>query len=237
MIINQIISLPYKIGREKFLTNKQTSEKDKIFFNFENLKSTYSKIENYLSSFGQFVHPTCEIEKNVTIQGNVYIDEGVKIYSGVKLSGNIYLGKNSVIYNNAIIRGNTSIGENSIVCFSTDIKNVIASNNFSVGPICFISDSFIGSNCFFGGVCRTGNYRFDKKSPSILIQNKLVSTNLEKFGLIVGDNTIFGMAVISMPGRIVGSGCQIGSHVQIMKNIESNKKVILKQNLEITDID
>ena len=150
----------------------------------------------------------------------------------------IYIWENSVIYNNAIIRGNTSIGENSIVCFSTDIKNVIASNNFSVGPICFISDSFIGSNCFFGGVCRTGNYRFDKKSPSILIQNKLCKYKFrKKFGLIVGDNTIFGMAVISMPGRIVGSGCQIGSHVQIMKNIESNKKVILKQNLEITDID
>ena len=212
-------------------------KKIKFFFNFENLKSTYSKIENYLSSFGQFVHPTCEIEKNVTIEGNVYIDEGVKIYSGVKLSGNIYLGKNSVIYNNAIIRGNTSIGENSIVCFSTDIKNVIVSNNFSVGPICFISDSFIGSNCFLEEFAELVIIDSIKKSPSILIQNKLVTTNLEKFGLIVGDNTIFGMAVISMPGRIVGSGCQIGSHVQIMKNIESNKKVILKQNLEITDID
>ena len=68
-------------------------KKIKFFFNFENLKSTYSKIENYLSSFGQFVHPTCEIEKNVTIEGNVYIDEGVKIYSGVKLEWKYIFGK------------------------------------------------------------------------------------------------------------------------------------------------
>ena len=113
----------------------------------------------------------------------------------------------------------------------------LASNNFLVGPICFISDSIIGTNCFFGGCCRTGNYRFDNQSPNLKYRNKIIPTQLDKFGLIVGDNSKFGMSVISMPGRIVGSNCIVGSQVQIVKNIPSNKKVFLKQNLEITEIE
>ncbi len=229
--------MPYKIGKDKFITNSVKIKKDEIKLDFENLRESLDKVNNYLSKQKTFIHPKSIIEKNVHIDGHIYIDEGVKIFSGVKLTGNIYIGKNSIIYNNAIIRGNTSIGENSIIGFSTDIKNVLASNRFVVGPVCIICDSIIGSNCFFGGVCRTGNYRFDKESPLIKIQERFISTNLDKFGLIVGDSSMFGMAVISMPGRIVGSNCIIGSQVQIVNNIPSNKKVTLRQNLEILDIE
>ncbi len=237
MIFKEIISHPFKIGKNKVITNSVIDNKKEINFNFENLKESLNLVDDFLKSQESYIHKTCVIEKNVEMEGNIYLDEGVKVLSGSKLSGNIYIGKNSVIYNNVLVRGNTSIGDNSIIGFSTDIKNVLVSSNFLVGPICFISDSIIGSGCFFGGCCRTGNYRFDKRSPSLKYRDKIVPTKLDKFGLIVGDNTKFGMSVISMPGRIVGSNCIVGSQVQIVNNIPSNKKVILRQNLEINDIE
>lgn len=237
MILSEIIALPYRIGQDKYITNAVNCKKDEIKFDFNDLKKSLGNVSDYLSKHKSYIHPNSIIEKNVDIEGNVFIDEGVKIFSGVKLTGNIYIGKNSIIYNNAIVRGNTSIGDNSIIGFSTDIKNVLASSNFLVGPVCIICDSIIGSNCFFGGVCRTGNLRFDKMNPSIKVGDRLISTGVSKFGLIVGDSSQFGMAVISMPGRIVGSNCIIGSQVQIVNNIPSNKKVTLKQNLEITNIE
>lgn len=237
MIFKDIISNPFKIGKNKFITNFVLDNTKEINFNFENLKESLKLVNNFLESQKSYIHKTCVIEKNVEMEGNIYLDEGVKVLSGSKLSGNIYIGKNSTIYNNVLVRGNTSIGDNSIIGFSTDIKNVLASNNFLVGPICFISDSIIGTNCFFGGCCRTGNYRFDNQSPNLKHRNKIIPTQLDKFGLIVGDNSKFGMSVISMPGRIVGSNCIVGSQVQIVKNIPSNKKVFLKQNLEITEIE
>ena len=207
MILSEIIALPYRIGQDKYITNAVNCKKDEIKFDFNDLKKSLGNVSDYLSKHKSYIHPNSIIEKNVDIEGNVFIDEGVKIFSGVKLTGNIYIGKNSIIYNNAIVRGNTSIGDNSIIGFSTDIKNVLASSNFLVGPVCIICDSIIGSNCFFGGVCRTGNIRFDAREIRLgEFYNEIVKT------IDLKDNELVLSAEVSVKGEDVflGLGKKVG---------------------------
>ena len=191
--------------------------------------------DKILNSQSSFIHPSVSIEDDVIIDGNVSIGKSVKIKSGARISGNIYIGDRTFIGNNAIIRGNTSIGVNSILGHNAHIKSVIASKKFQAASDCFIADSIIGENCFFGGALRTSNYRLDGKEIKLAINNRFISSGKKHFGTIVGDNSTLGINVTIMPGRIIGNNCIIGPMVLLTKNLPAYTNLILEQSLLVSN--
>ena len=89
MIFKDIISNPFKIGKNKFITNFVLDDTKEINFNFENLNKSLKLVNNFLESQKSYIHKTCVIEKNVEMEGNIYLDEGVKVFIDPKSA--IYL--------------------------------------------------------------------------------------------------------------------------------------------------
>ncbi len=85
-----------------------------------------------------FVHPTAvidetakvaanvEINANVVIGENCFIEEGVRIFANVTVYENVKIGKNSVLHSGVSIRENCEIGANCIV----HNNSVIGSDGF-----------------------------------------------------------------------------------------------------------
>ncbi|MBU4376260.1 MAG: hypothetical protein KKD29_02140 [Candidatus Omnitrophica bacterium] len=187
--------------------------------------------DDYLKKLKRRISNKAKIEKGVEINGNVVIEEGVRILSGARIKGSIYIGKDSFIANNALIRNNTSIGSNCVVAYSSDVKDSLVQDGSGIGPLVFLGDSIIGYESFFGGMARSSNYRLDKKNVEVLVGHKKVDTKRRFLGCFIGNRTSLGIRSIVLPGRKIGNDVIIGPQVIVEKNIESSKKVILKQSL------
>jgi len=160
------------------------------------------------------ISKSAAIAKNAVIKGPVYIGERVKIFEGVVIKGPCYIGDDCLIGDNSIVRDNTNL-ENSVwIGALTEVTRSI----FQEDAHChsgYFGDSIFGESCRIGAGTITANVRLDRK--------EIKSTGLGSLGAIVGKNTNIGINVSLMPGVLIGSGCVIGPHSLVMKNIEDNK--------------
>lgn len=179
-----------------------------------------------------------KIEKNCKISGPLSVGKDSLLKSGTYIKGPVYIGKNCQIGPNCYIRGFTSIGDNCRIGNGVEIKNSIIGDNSSIPHLSYIGDSIIGENCNLGAGTITANVRFDKKTITSIVKNKLMDTKRKKFGCALGNNTQTGIDVSLMPGVLVGPNCKIGPDAVVFENVEDNtvfytefKKVKKKKTL------
>ncbi len=183
----------------------------------------------------QFISPSASISSKSYIEGNVFIDDGVKVMENAVIKGPAYIGKNCIIGNNVLIRNYSSIGNNSVIGYSTEIKNSIIGDNCWFHS-CYIGDSIISDSCYFGAGTITANFRFDGKTIRVDILNKgKVDSNRDKLGAIISDNCKTGCNATIMPGIKIGPNSIIGPNVLLEKDLEPSKIILVKQDYTIKD--
>ena len=175
-----------------------------------------------------------EVDDNTTINGTIHAGETTQILPGVRIEGPVYIGEGSVVGPNCYIRPYTSLGRNVKIGNGCEIKNSIIMDETKIPHLSYFGDSVIGERCNFGAGTITGNLRLDKKTVRMNIENKVVDSERKKLGAIIGDDVETGINVNFMPGITIGSNSNIGPGVNISKNIPSNIKLVLKQNIHIT---
>ena len=143
------------------------------------------------------------VEEGVTIHGEVFLDEGSLLRSGVYIKGPVYIGKNCDIGPNSYIRGNSYFGD-----------------NVHIGK---------GSNCNIAAGTNIANLRFDNKTVKTTIKNKKTDTGRRKLGAIVGDSVKTGINSSLSPGVKIGVRATIGSGVLLYEDLESDMRVLVKQ--------
>ncbi|MBU0526982.1 NTP transferase domain-containing protein [Candidatus Micrarchaeota archaeon] len=168
---------------------------------------------------------------NSTISGKVIMEEGAKIIHSY-VEGCSYIGAGTVIGPNAYLRGHNSIGRNCSIGAGSTVKNSILFDNVNAKHLAYIGDSVIGSNVNFGSGTQVANFRFDEGHINVLTEKGWVNTGRKKLGIIVGDNTKFGVLSATMPGKIIGTNCWIHSSVVVNKNVPSNVRVFTRQPIE-----
>ncbi len=174
-------------------------------------------------------HQSGHIE-NSTINGKVIMEEGAKIINSF-IEGVAYIGKDTVIGPNAYLRGFNSVGNNCSIGESTTIKNSILFDNVNAKHLAYIGDSVVGDDVNFGSGTQLANFRFDAGVVNVLTERGWVNTGMKKVGAFVGDKTKFGVLSCTMPGKLIGSNCWINSGVVVNKNVPSNSRVYVKQEL------
>jgi len=169
------------------------------------------------------VSSSAKIGKNVVINGNVFIADNVKIREGTVINGPCYIGKNCEIGANNVLRGPVNIENNVKTGAFFEIKNSIIEENttFHSG---YIGDSIIGKNCNFGADFITANLRLNRNTVSAMVKGKKIDTGLKKLGVVVGNNSRFGIKCGTMPGIFIGSSCVIGPSTTVFENIGDNTK-------------
>lgn len=167
--------------------------------------------------------------ENSTVKGKLITEKNVHIFDSYIDEGFHYIGEETKIGPHAYLRGNNTIGKFCDIGESTTVKNSIIFDHVKAKHLNYIGDSIIGENVNFGAGTQIANFRFDEQEVKVYFNNIEKASGRKKLGAIVGDNTKFGVLSAVMPGKIIGNNCWIGPGVIVESNVESGKKVFLKQ--------
>ena len=186
-----------------------------------------------LESIEQQISPKAKISDKAVIEGKVVIEEGVKVFEGAVIKGPSYIGKNVIVGNNTMIR-ESDLEEGVVTGFNSDItRSYIGSNSWFHTN--YIGDSVIEGDFGMGSGAVLANLRLDDHTIRVKIEDKVVDSGRHKLGLIVGKGSRVGVNAAIMPGVKVGSNCLVGPGVTLYDDVPDNKKILVKQEYEITD--
>lgn len=170
-----------------------------------------------------------EIADTAVIKGQVFLEEGVKIFDNAIVIGPAYIGKNTVIAMNAMVRA-SHIGAHCVIGSSSEITRSYVGDKVWTHTN-YIGDSIIGDNCAFGAGTVTGNLRLDERTIKVTIKDEKLDSQRIKLGLITGENVRCGINTSFMPGVKIGNNCFIGAGIVIAEDIEDNMFVYGKTTL------
>jgi UDP-N-acetylglucosamine diphosphorylase / glucose-1-phosphate thymidylyltransferase / UDP-N-acetylgalactosamine diphosphorylase / glucosamine-1-phosphate N-acetyltransferase / galactosamine-1-phosphate N-acetyltransferase len=164
------------------------------------------------------------IKEHVVIEGQVYIEDGVKIFENSKILGPCYIGKNTIIGNNNIIR-QSHIGSGCVTGFNTDITRSYVGNDCWFHSN-YIGDSVLEGNISMGSGAVLANLRLD--------DGEIKGTGRNKLGAMVGKGVRIGVNASVMPGVKIGKNSFIGAGVVLDRDLPENSFCTPKPGITIT---
>jgi NDP-sugar pyrophosphorylase family protein len=191
-------------------------------------------MEHFLKQSRRNISPKAKIAKTAVVDGDVIIEDGVKVLENAVIKGLCYIGRNSVIGNNALIRDNSHIGEGCVVGYGTEIKRCYIGDNCWFHRNYF-GDSVIGNDCSFGAGTVSANLRLDGREITVRVGDEDINTGLNKLGALIGDGVCTGINVGIMPGIRLGAGSFVGPHVCLTKDLPAGKKALAEKNYKVSD--
>jgi NDP-sugar pyrophosphorylase family protein len=172
-----------------------------------------------------------EIKSNVVIEGEVYIDDDVRIFENTKIVGPCYIGRGTIIGNNNMIR-DSHIGASCVTGFNTDITRSY------IGEECwfhsnYIGDSVLEGNISMGAGASLANLRLDDGIIHSAVKEERISTGNNKLGACIGKHVRVGVNASIMPGIKIGQNSFIGSGVILDKDVEEGSYCIVKSSFTV----
>lgn len=156
------------------------------------LKNTIEKMilnlgDDYIIQDNIAIHKSATIENNVTIKKPAIIGE------------NCYIGANAYFREGVYLEKSVKIGP------GCEIKNSIICSGTAIAHFNYIGNSIIGRNINFEAGSIAANHYNERanKKISVLYDNKIIETNSDKFGSLVGDNSRVGANAVLSPGTIL----------------------------------
>lgn len=171
------------------------------------------------------------IAASAKINGNVVLDDGVKIMDNAVIVGPAYIGKNSVVATNALVR-QSHVGSNCVIGFSSEVARSFLGDNVWTHSN-YIGDSVIGNNVSFGSGAITGNLRLDEKNIFVNVNGDKIDSGRNKLGLITGNNIRCGVNVSFMPGVKIGANSFVGAGIVVGQDVPEGSYVTGKWELKI----
>ena len=203
--------------KQKFIAVQNTSKWQAVKYPWHALDLA----QNFLKSIKKTqISPKAQIAKTAVINGNVIIEEGVKIFDYAIINGNVFLGKNSIVGNHSLVRDSV-VGENSVVGSGTEVARSYLAENVWLHRN-YVGDSIVSGNVSFGSGVVCANLRLDEgEIKSIVGKDKRIFTKRNKFGCAVGQACRIGVNTSIMPGVLIGENSFIGSGLIVDKNLPS----------------
>ena len=145
------------------------------------------------------------LDNNFVVKNGIAIHKTAKVEGKAILKAPVIISENCFIGANAYLRNGVYLGKATSVGPSCEVKTSIIFNDTEIAHINFIGDSILGSNINFEAGSITANYFNERtdKIISVLYNSKIIKTNIEKFGSLVGDNCKIGANAVLSPGTIL----------------------------------
>lgn len=145
-----------------------------------------------------------DISNEAHLEGShIYISEGAKVEAGAFIKGPCFIGKNTEVRHGAYIRGNVYVGENCVVGHSTEVKHSVFLNGAKAGHFNYIGDSILGNDVNLGAGTKLANLKMTPGNVVLKINDKLVDSEIRKFGALIGDKTETGCNSVLNPGTLL----------------------------------
>lgn len=189
-------------------------------------------MELFQSRLSASIAASAQLDSSAIIQGEVVIDEGVRVYAGATIIGPTYIGRKAVVGNNALVR-QSLVEAGSTVGFGSEVARSY------VGPgsdlhHAYVGDSVLESRVHFGYNAHTANLRFDQQEVSLhLPGDARLPTGRTKFGALLADGADVGVNVSILPGMSIGTNTRIYPGSIVHQPIPDNVTVKSYQQQEI----
>lgn len=188
-------------------------------------------LEYLLQGFEQQISPGANVSEKAIITGSVVIEEGARVFEGATIKGPCYIGKGVIVGNNSMIR-ESDLEEGCVTGFNSDItRSYIGANSWFHTN--YVGDSVIEGDFGMGSGAVLANLRLD--DHTIRVGEEKVDSGRHKLGLIAGIGSRIGVNASTMPGARVGSNSLVGPGVVLYGDVQENTKVIVKQELQVTE--
>lgn len=194
----------------------------------------FSVMEHFLKQVKRNISPKANISSTAVIEGDVLIEEGVKVLENAVIRGLCYVGRDSIIGNNVLIRGGSHIGDGNIVGYGTEIKHCY------IGDKCwfhqnYFGDSIVGNCCSFGAGTTTANLRLDGRNISVKVGKEEMDTALNRLGAFIGNESRTGINVSLMPGVRIGANCFVGPQVCLTQDLPAGKTALAAAEYKVVN--
>jgi len=149
---------------------------------------------------------SAQISSKAVIEGSVIIDEGAIVDHNAVIKGPVYIGKNTFIGTGAIVRNYSSIEEDCIVGAYAEISRSVIQPKTSIGRLCFVGDSIIGTSSVIEPCVTISNVLPSGVEVSRLQAVKVGGKLIPKLGAIIGNYSRVRALTLIPPGTIIRSG-------------------------------
>lgn len=160
------------------------------------------------------------VEKGAIIAGDVAVGKNSIIRSGSYIVGPVVIGENCDIGPSATILPSTAIGDNCRVGSFTELENSIIMYDARIGAGSFISNSIIGAH---NNICP---HFCTDVGKDLKIEMKGILHHADELGTVIGDSNNIGLSVLVEAGKMIATGCSVGSGVKIAKDIPQDSTVL-----------
>ena len=134
----------------------------------------------------------------------VWIHKTATVAPTAFLGERVIIGANTEVRHGAFIRGNALVGSGAVVGNSTELKNVILSDNVQVPHYNYVGDSILGYKAHMGAGSITSNVKSDKTLVAVRDGERRIETGRKKFGAVLGDYVEIGCNSVLNPGTVIG---------------------------------
>jgi NDP-sugar pyrophosphorylase family protein len=187
-------------------------------------------MNTYLSRLdGQQIDESANIHPSAHIMGNVYIGKNVRVFPNASIVGPVYIGDGTIVGNNALVRASMVL-KRCEVGFGTEISRSYVSNG-AMMHTSRVLDSILGERVNFSAGSTSANLRIDWGDIKSTIKGERISTQRDKLGVVIGQDSFIGVDVMTMPGVKIGEKSQIGAGVHVLNDVPDRTRVYLKQEL------
>ncbi len=168
---------------------------DEVIYPWEALP----KITEFIRALG----PTLPAEEYEQRGEEIWVAKSAVVAETAYLHGPLIICPEAEIRHCAFIRGSAIIGSGAVVGNSTELKNCILFDKAQVPHYNYIGDSILGYKAHLGAGAITSNLKSDRSLVTITVNQDRVSTELKKFGAVIGDNVEIGCNSVLNPGSVI----------------------------------
>lgn len=145
------------------------------------------------------------LDNTYTINGNIAIHKSAIIEENVILKGPIIVSADCFIGAHAYLRKGVYLSEHVSIGPGCEIKSSFLLSHASLAHFNFVGDSIVGSyvNMEAGSIVANHFNERSDKVIDVMFDSKRISTEVEKFGALIGDHAKIGANAVLSPGTLL----------------------------------
>ncbi len=146
-----------------------------------------------------------EVDRRAYLEGTgIVIEAGVRVEAGAYVRGPCCLAAGCEVRHGAYLRGNVIAGRGCVLGHATEIKNSLLLDEVKAGHFAYIGDSVLGNQVNLGAGVKLANLKLNPNIPvRISHRGSFITTNLRKFGAVLGDRVQIGCNAVTNPGTLL----------------------------------
>lgn len=139
----------------------------------------------------------------------IVVCEGAVIEPFAFVTGPCFIGPGASVRHGAYVRGSVYADRGSVIGHTSEIKGALLLPEAKAAHFAYVGDAILGAHTNLGAGTKIANLRFDHSNITIRASDKLIQTELKKFGAILGNRAQTGCNSVTNPGTVLMPDAQL----------------------------